>query len=483
MQPQSNKKPLYRIPADDLFYLAVGQEEEQNAHRLLRSSIENRRIISPSKFNPAFCDSLACKRVRKHPVNQKTPLVWDLPGHGKLGRGCGLTHSIIGCENADYFQRVKNHCWRFSCPTCSWDTSTRKAGEIVGRLMAYDHLRPRSLRFNPRDCWQHVTISPPQIPAKKMMGSSEGYAHLRQTAGEILRDLGAVGGVLVFHPFRQNGEDDYNNKLTTGNTGNINDWRTAPHFHAIICGFLDPHAIRDLYNSSKWVVKSIRAHLNEEQILGVTNYLLTHVGVGSIEGRRAPQSYQYIGELTTSHLQIRADLERIEKPVCPNCSGQLIRTSLSPASTMPTDYTEYVHLVEGSVYCLKEDREKVDTILAHATPYNFSRFTSTYAGLYYPTFTDTDELWFRGERPRIRDEFGVLPSANPRAVCPDHAASSMGDAACSGQTNPFTNPANSPLSPNFDFFLAGNSGEALSSFARPPPWGGRGRKGGDIPPP
>ncbi len=429
MRPFERIKPLYSMPAEDLLSQSLLQEDAEDDHRILRLSIENRRIIAPCGFNPAFSDSLACKRTRKHPVKQKTPLAWDLPGHESQGRGCGASHSVIACENADYFKRIKNHCWRFSCPICAWDTSTRKASEICQRIMAYDHLRPRSYLFNVKHCWQHVVISPPQAQAKKLMGSSEGYAHLRAVAGEIIKDLGAVAGVLVFHPFRQNGEDDFNNRLATGNTGNINDWRTAPHFHAIVCGFIDPQAVRELYRSSKWIVKSIRSHLDEKQIIGVANYLLTHVGVGTISGRRSPQTYQYFGELTTAHLQISADLERAEMPICPNCSGALIRVSLSPFSRMPTGYDSYVHISEGRVYCLKEDRDEVDRLLSSISPGYLPGVVHFHTGLFFPTFADTDELWVRGRKaPRVPgDDKGVQSPVDPWATMRRNLLHEYGD--------------------------------------------------------
>lgn len=488
----SPKPPLMRTPAEDLIAISLGMKDLDNPHLLLRQSIEQRRIIAPSRFNPAYCGSLACKRVRKHAVKQKTPLVWDLPGHGKFGNGCGQISGVISCPQVHRPKPIFDHCWSPGCPHCSWDTTMRKGAEIGGRLNAYDHLRPRSPNFQVKQCWQHVSISPPQKPAKNLMGSLEGYKHLKDTAIEILRQhLGAVGGVLVFHPFRQNGEDDYNNKLTTGNTGNINDWRTAPHFHAIVMGFFNPDQIKDIHTDSGWVVHSIRAHLDENDRLATSCYVMTHAGVGSVEGRRNLQSYSYFGELTTAHLQYTADTETEVVPPCEDCNKPQYLVKFSHGCRMPTSYEQYHTTQKGRIYCLKEDRAEVEDLLEHSDPSYLPHLLYFHAGLFYATDTAPDEVWLRGrKRPRIQDEFGPHISSELRGVCSDHAAMPPRVAACSGQTdnlemlgNSLHRPYDCAPAPIGGIVRAGNMGEALSSFASPPAGGGRWRKGGDYPPP
>lgn len=348
-------KALYKIPLEPLKFLALGSRDElPDNHAFIRSAVAERTLICPPSFNPAICDSVGVKGRKRASIRQQTPMEWDIPGHGKTGRGCGRIRSVTACENGDYFQPVMCHCWRLSCPHCWWDTAKRKSAEICERLDAYGKIAP----LTARDCWQHVVVSPPQDTAKNLMCSSEGYAHIRLAATSLIRDLGITGGAIIFHPYRENGEDDYNNRIQTGNDGQSGHWRTAPHFHIVGYGFIPSEKVAETYERTGWIVKSVRSHLGKNDRIGVLNYLLTHVGIGRIENRRNVQSFQYFGGCVASLMPKIADVERIDMPPCPNCGGALFDVEIT-GDFMPTEYKPHRKQNVGGLYC---SRSKTDML-------------------------------------------------------------------------------------------------------------------------
>lgn len=472
----SPPKPL---PTHELILLSSAQSDEENTLRPIYSAVADRVIINPPKFNPAICDSLGFKRVRKRTISPKTPIVWELPGHDKFGNGCGTIRAVNVCEKLDTFSAIKRHCWRFGCPTCWWDTATRKTAEIVERLDAVDGLAV----MYPTLCWQHVVVSPPQSLAKKLVSSVEGFTNMRTTAIQIVRELGGVAGVCVFHPYRENGEDDYNNRIETQNDGTHGHWRTAPHFHFLVLGFFRPDDVKTLYKGWKWVLKSIHAHLSKDARVGTLNYLLTHVGVGSVVGRRNIQAYQYFGDATPSKTRIIADLEQYSMPRCKNCGGAIFTQEISSQSFYPTSSQPFIKVEKGGLYVRAEYYNETRKLLENITTSQLPAILRNHPEL-HATIKQPDLFRLRDSaRIRRKSDEGtaaanwkfaaaVRPFNNPLTA--EWAQNTLD----SIQTRPFSRKP-----PHRGGVCVGNMGVALSSFASPPAGGGRGRKGGDIPPP
>lgn len=396
-------KTVTKIQTADLTALSLSFNDDKS-RSALRFAIADRTRNIPTKFNPAICDSLGVKGTRRARVIQKTPVDWDLPGHGAKGKICGKIHSVTACENADYFRPVTAHCWRFACPTCWWDTAGRKAAEISERLDAFDGLCGLS-----RKSFQHIVVSPPQDIAKNLMGSQEGYAHMRVNAIELARQLGIEAGVVVFHPYRENGEDDYNNRIVTGNDGTAGHWRTAPHFHIVGYGWMRPEDVKTAHKRTGWVVKSIQPRLNKEGRIAVLNYVLTHVGIGSIDGRRNIQTYQYFGRVVPAYLVKVADLKRADTPPCPNCKGKLLDITIKPKELYPTEYVPHKRIVSGGIYCWKKNRPKIEQFLKKESP-NVLFYSPEYFREKYPaispdiffTIKDPDEVYIQYREPPNR---------------------------------------------------------------------------------
>jgi len=192
----------------------------------------------------------------------------SLPGHnnGPCSPSCGkrLPHGDI---KASLDKRtVKKapeqfcHCNNNRCPICHRYHTFVKSDDYAQRLWATrDNLARRG--YSPV-CYQ-VVLSPPQRdkdPAAYLRWFSvEGLKDLRRMAVFILKELGSLGGCVVVHHFRQNGEDGIENAGTTGNNGNPYDWRVALHCHslALFDGYVDSSKIRGIYEKYGWTVKVV----------------------------------------------------------------------------------------------------------------------------------------------------------------------------------------------------------------------------------
>lgn len=73
----------------------------------------------------------------------------------------------------------------------------------------------------------------------------------------IAGELGALGGVLLYHPFRENGKYGLANGYKTGNDGNPDNWRLAPHYHGIIVfnGIPQVREVAEISARTGWTVK------------------------------------------------------------------------------------------------------------------------------------------------------------------------------------------------------------------------------------
>lgn len=285
--------PIERFSDSDVRALALSSSERDE---LPIYDIVRRADAPQFSFNPAISDSVASiryGRIRQRTVKDAvTPVTWSLPGHGNASTSCGQYSSIQVCRHGHEFSATRHHCWKPSCPVCFPDWTRRKASELCDRLSAFDYSNHRVFIGS---CWQHVAISPPQGPAIELMGSKEGFEQLVKCALEILEGVGIIGGVIFAHPWREDGLDGMENSDITGNTGIGDNWRTGPHFHAVCFGWIQPGKIKKISNESGWVIKSIASNLAHEDRINVSAYVLSHVGVGSIEGRRNLYAYRYFG--------------------------------------------------------------------------------------------------------------------------------------------------------------------------------------------
>jgi len=222
-------------------------------------------------------------------------------------------HNLITLDGVNYagkiFRRKVHHwCDKPSCPICfksGW--AVREAGNIEGRL------KEASKRFGQIE---HLTIS---VPVKDY---GLDLKPLRLKVTKILRDVGVVGGVEIFHGFRYN--------LKRG-------WYWSPHFHVLCfilggysrcrncsrkwnclagCGGFDDRAWQ-LFQKDGYYVKVFG---KRKTIFGTAWYQLNHSTIK--KGVRRFHVATWFGNCSYRKLKVTVEMR---KAVCPICRHELVR--------------------------------------------------------------------------------------------------------------------------------------------------------------
>lgn len=297
--------------------------------------------------NPdSFLDGLDLAAIRGElPEDPEGPgwTMWRLPGHGS-GREkyqCGrfLVSKTYGCPEGHELHAVRCGCNRLDCPVCWPDKVRRNADHIRRRLNVTDQL------YNGLT-WYHVTVSPPQGPAIVQWGTPEGYKRSKKECLDVLRRAGALGGVMVCHPYRNNKDGS-------------DLWRAGPHFHAIMNGWIDGSKI-----PAGWVVKNIRK-LDISEVFPVAYYLCSHAGVGNggvnRDGRlMSIKSVSYFGNCGTNNGDAPAKLrEEMSVSVMKCCTCDLGQYRYRDYLGMLRGYVSYVPPLESratvTAWCIRSD--------------------------------------------------------------------------------------------------------------------------------
>lgn len=126
------------------------------------------------------------------------------------------------------------HCDSFRCPACLRYNVYVSSEDMAARISA---ARDNEARRGAAAAIYHVVLSPPQLKNDPMAAfrwlSQEGFNDLRRQAYIYLRQLGALGGAVVVHHFREDGQDGIEHAADTGNSGNPDYWRLGLHFHVL----------------------------------------------------------------------------------------------------------------------------------------------------------------------------------------------------------------------------------------------------------
>jgi len=256
-------------------------------------------------------------------------------GHGEISRpDCGkpLRHGkhkvTLDGEIVKEAPEQFRHCNNARCPICFRNYVYHKAFDTSEKLWATRSMLA-SEGFTPV-CYQ-VVLSPPQ-PSKdsscvQKFLTLEGFNDYKRMALYILNEeLGSLGGMLVCHPFRENGEDGIKNGEITGNDGDPLHWRFAPHFHALALFDLTVplQKIAEISARTGWMIKFVSSDPREiregriskiEEARDKMNYLLSHAGLIEIEGagRRMDSIIEY-GKATHRYIR-RLTLDGKNQPL------------------------------------------------------------------------------------------------------------------------------------------------------------------------
>jgi hypothetical protein len=156
----------------------------------------------------------------------------------------------------------------------------------------------------------------------------------------LKRNFGSLipwGGVVIFHPFRIEGDEEdraggWRKVRTRGSA-----WRSAvnwsPHFHIIGWGWIPEdegtnkfffYNLRDKKKKpaewrQDWTLVKIRTVTDHEDLGGLIHYLTTHMSV--IEGKKA---ISYWGCLSPLALKMVSEKKETEEDLCDICGAPMI---------------------------------------------------------------------------------------------------------------------------------------------------------------
>ncbi len=289
--------------------------------------------ISAYLSNPAISDSRFLALDDGVSSGEDSPdladiIVWNLPGHGLPSPSDGWVKKAFACENGDYFKPVKQSCHKLSCPNCCYEKMSETAENVKEKIMNARKFS-RSEFGGHDDVLQHVVISPPKAEYGSFT-TLDGFRRMRLYASQICAEIGLKGGVLVFHPFRQDGvngslvPDDY--EPDESNSLDFKKWRFSPHFHVVGFGRIKPSSSDFVRCHHNWIYSALRTGKRKMRssvdIYAVVRYTLTHVGVLK-ESTKRIQSVSYFG-LCNSRNQVKIGeivISRAHK--CPCCDGRI----------------------------------------------------------------------------------------------------------------------------------------------------------------
>jgi hypothetical protein len=236
---------------------------------------------------------------------------FDLPGHGEPKECCGNYESWV-CND------VHNHpngakvvevrrwsCGRLECPVCFEKVAGRHARRAEYRLRQFKHRRFKQII--------HVIVS------VSKSDYSLPYAKLNVKVVKVARFCGVVGGLKVFHPWRQKcfkcgNHPVENTKDKCPKCGStFFNWYFSPHYHIVGLGWI--HNVKENFEVTGWVVKNEGPR---KTLVGTISYLLTHGGIS-----KNRHSLTWFG--CASYAKLRIDPQPKEGHHCIVCGELMVR--------------------------------------------------------------------------------------------------------------------------------------------------------------
>lgn len=293
---------------------------------------------------------------------------WSLPGHGKTSRFDNtfyrkrITTHVTACPTCGKVTTYAQHCDKISCPEC-WlrainELSRSGTDKLISARNLYhpNHLRDRSLH--------HLVVSVPKHRWNDIY-TQDGYESLRKYANKIAKEIGLLGSISIFHPFRRNGVDD---DLVTENykpddENNLDDmeWRLGPHFHIIGYGFIDQNSKEWMDRHDGWFFSSLRTGkkriTTKKQLFTLVRYVLSHAGIGSREDMKDYQTITYNGELNSRMTVKVATLEAFREKRCQTCNDVCRHLELDFKNDTVIDTGESRDIQKFDIYERKDGRD------------------------------------------------------------------------------------------------------------------------------
>lgn len=242
--------------------------------------------------------------------------VFRLPSNGEQKDDCGQWVHPLSCPNHgqptisgekhDRFV-VMHTCDKPDCPVCYTTWASKSAKRATERIFEAQKLYKEAKV--PLGKIDHIVFSPPRDEAVEAIKTEAGYRKLKAKAIKIMKKAGVKGGLVVFHPFRQN--DPRETNFNPSIPGYV--WYLSPHFHVVGSGYLQQSD--DFYNETGWIYKKMD---RRETVKGTIKYTLTHCGIN--ENFHA---ITYFGALSYNKVVIDTETVTDEPIKCRAC-GELL---------------------------------------------------------------------------------------------------------------------------------------------------------------
>ncbi|MDT8402812.1 MAG: hypothetical protein RQ743_14080 [Bacteroidales bacterium] len=335
--------------------------------------IEAQRCLYPA-YNPEGHNPYTGAVFSDVKLTPSHPLA--IPGLGHITNGsCGEVRHAHVCPSGDTVTLHTYQCHNYQCPICYPSAAHKSAVKIEDRVQGVGSvLRLNGIKTRYPN---HIIISPPVGAFEP----SDSVGTWRKKVYKVASDIGIIGGVVVFHPYRikpdiikelnplnKKGDSGGFWRLIHSNVLNFSSWRDyvqwSPHFH--ILGFLPDVKIKssDLHLTHPgWFYKTVQYNLNTNNsnkyaipsVAAAATYLLTHHGY--VDGRNG---YNYFGILSPQKASVVCFEKVIETILCAKC-GQVMHKytnfDINADGTLDLsrahDHGEAEHVRIWSVYKLK----------------------------------------------------------------------------------------------------------------------------------
>ena len=218
---------------------------------------------------------------------------WHLPAtkesHDWCGEWCAKgclnveAHTGTECEGKGYVKTFQRSCYRADCVICESKWRARESNKATRRIEKYEEKSGKHAK--------HIIISPPQWLHRK------SKKELSKLCYKILKDVGCIGGTVIFHPFRHDKR--------------FKDWYYSPHYHIIGFGWIE--CVTENYQKNGWVVKNKGFR---DSTFATFYYQLSHAGI-----KRNNHTLIWFGDLSYSKLKI--EKEDVDNNICPYCHAKL----------------------------------------------------------------------------------------------------------------------------------------------------------------
>ena len=194
-----------------------------------------------------------------------------------------MAHKGTECEGKGYVKTFQRSCYRADCEVCYKKWIARESNKATRRIEKYEKLSRKHAK--------HIIISPPSWLHYK------SKKELAKNAYNILRDIGCIGGTIIFHPFRYRKD--------------AREWYFAPHFHVIGFGWIENTT--ENYKKNGWIVKNKGIR---NSTFATFYYQLSHAGI-----KKRNHALVWFGDLSYSKLKIEKEVT--EHDICPYCRVKL----------------------------------------------------------------------------------------------------------------------------------------------------------------